>query len=288
MITIPAKPIEYTVAAVPTVPAAPTSPTTSVIIPKVPDPLPTLKPKDVKATEPKPKENKDVIDGGYSPTKKLPDKPTDFTKKDVRIFRDNARDYFAISYNDLTGARKTFIFDLLPAIDSGGQGRMSGLDVPEVKPGILRTLDVKHKNILIPGSTPAVQSIGINNAVINFVGVFTGSESIQAKQPSTSDLQTLATNKQRQDVLLAATGESNDSNRSSKNMSDKFFEEVVMPMTPVTVTVQSSNGTGEGVETMTYEGVIVKFKDYAVRQNRTYYTIDLLLTTYPNMVNNPN
>ena len=31
---------------------------------------------------------------------------------------------------------------------------------------------------------------------------------------------------------------------------------------------------------MQYTGVIIKFKDYAVRSNRNYYTIDLLVTKY--------
>lgn len=186
---------------------------------------------------------------------------------DARVFRDNKKDIFTVEFKDLNGKKGTFHFDLLPAIENRGGGNIRAGDVPEVKPGILRMLETRHKNIVVPGATPVVQSIGIKSALVNLVGCFTGVEGKSAEV------------KYRNDPLLAKYGDKSDPPTNAYEKATAFHNEVVLPMTQVKVTVQASVGSN-GVMKMVYEGVIIKFKDYAVRSNRNYYTIDLLVTSY--------
>jgi hypothetical protein len=193
---------------------------------------------------------------------------TEFTGDyDRRVYRDNQKDIFTVEFTDLKGKKGTFHFDLLPAIENRGGGNTRSGDVPEAKAGILRMLETRHKNIVVPGATPVVQSIGIKSALVNLVGCFTGEEGNSA------------TSKTKRDVLILENGDQTPTSENAYVKATAFHNEVVLPMTPVTVTVQASKGS-DGVIKMVYTGVIIKFKDFAVRSNRNYYTIDLLVTSY--------
>lgn len=195
-------------------------------------------------------------------------------------YRQGEKDVFRIDYLDSSGAPKVFLFDLLPAIENRASNKMGSIEVPEAKPGILRRIDTKHKNIIIPGGTPVVQSIGIDKALLNLVGCFTGAdEAYEGKSIPRAGQQAL--DELKDNTLMSRPGQATDPNDSAIKASKKFYEDVVIPMTQVTVTIQSSNGPDEGVERLVYKGVIVTFKDYVVRQNKTFYTIDLLITEYP-------
>lgn len=197
-----------------------------------------------------------------------------FKVESARVLRDNLKDYFSVAFTDAAGAAKVFMFDLLPAIEHRGGGALRSLDVPEVKPGIMRAAETKHRNIVVPGSTPVVQSIGMKSILVNFVGAFTGAEGIGG------DPQKRAAGKAAEDNLLGGYGITTDPAWSdSYARASEFYSQVVTPMTQVTVTLNASRGT-EGITAMVYKGVIIKFKDYAARSNRTYYVLDMLVTEY--------
>lgn len=196
-------------------------------------------------------------------------------------FRMNADDKFYILYKDRrSGTPKRFTFDLLPAMENRGGSKFGNIEVPEVKPGILQRIDTKHKNIVIPGSTPVVQTIGINNAMLNLIGAMTGEEVIgQGKS---------ADEKSSSDVLLSSyeITDQFDKHVSANKQAKQFMDEVVLPGTEVEVYVSSSNNGAsaptakEGPEEIKYTGVIISYKFYGVRKNKAFYTIDLLVTKY--------
>lgn len=196
-------------------------------------------------------------------------------------FRANADDKFSIKYKDrVSGASKTFWFDLLPAMENRGGSKFGNIEVPEVKPGILQRIDTKHKNIVVPGCTPVVQTIGINNAMLNLVGAMTGEENINTPRTGDSASQT--------DVLLGNFYEPFDKDISANKKARQFMNDVVLPGTEVDVYITASNnGAGasskEAPELIKYTGVIISYKFYAVRKNKAFYTIDLLVTKYINV-----
>jgi polyhydroxyalkanoate synthesis regulator phasin len=194
-------------------------------------------------------------------------------------FRYNKKDLFTVTYRDHKNIQKTFTFDLLPAVEARGSGIPGGSDVPEVKPGLLRVVETRHKNIIVPGAAPVQQSIGLKSTLINLVGMFSGMETIaQGVTPA------IPARSQTNDVFLAESGPDGaykpEPVTKAPGVADAFYREVVSPMTEVKVVVQASNGN-EGVTKLTYWGVIIRFKDYYARENRVYYVIDLLLTRYP-------
>jgi hypothetical protein len=194
-------------------------------------------------------------------------------------FRYNPKDIFTITYRDHKNVQKTFTFDLLPAVEARGSGIPGGSDVPEVKPGLLRVVETRHKNIIVPGAAPVQQSIGLKSTIINLVGMFSG---LETSTVGTSPA--IPGRSQENDVFLAESGPNGvykpEPPSKAPGTADAFYREVVSPMTEVKVYVQVSNGN-EGVTKLTYYGVIIRFKDYYARENRVYYVIDLLLTRYP-------
>lgn len=180
---------------------------------------------------------------------------------------EDSKSYFTVSYfEDGTGKSKVFHFAMLPAIEaqlqfsSGGSLKGQG-SVPEVKPGILTNTTVKYKNFLVPGGSPVVQTIGIQQTTHQLVGAFIGSEAFKDKGGAyTKDLNPIY----RID---------NGKLGSAPHLAKEFDEKVVQSGRPVNIEIQSD-------VKYFYEGVIVSFKFYAVRQDRAYYVLDLLATRY--------
>ncbi len=197
-------------------------------------------------------------------------------------FRTNLQDKFFIKYKDRKdGSAKTFWFDLLPAMENRGGSKFGNIEVPEVKPGILQRIDTKHKNIVVPGCTPVVQTIGINNAMLNLVGAMTGEEIIGASANS-------AQSKSANDVLLGSYQEPFDKETSANKKAKQFMDEVVLPGTEVDVFITASNTGASGTvqespELIKYTGVIISYKFYGIRKNKAFFTIDLLVTKYINV-----
>lgn len=192
----------------------------------------------------------------------------------IRDKNSNAEDFFKILYTNVKGQKKSFVFALLPAIDSNA-GRGSSL-VPDIKPGILIRTSVRQKNIPVPGGVPIIQTIGVDNTVLQAVGAFIGSERItNQKDSARGDLHTIYPGVQK----LSEP-------ESSEKKANTFMKEVVHSGRPIefhskSVSKTSPDGKGPAVGMdLKYRGVIVNFKYFAARRNRTYYSIDMLISEY--------
>lgn len=185
-----------------------------------------------------------------------------------------SRSFFSIQYFDANGDPKYFNFSLLPAINPGIQGS-SGMSVPGAGPGIKIKSKMKHRSITIPGSTPVIQTIGVENTVIELVGIFTGFEK------SFSDTKTYL----------------NDSLgylASSADVSAVFRYEVLQPGTPVQLSIKASSGyvqdstgsfipdTNEKSISVESKILITDFEELLRQFDRSYFYIRAFVLTYPN------
>jgi hypothetical protein len=184
-------------------------------------------------------------------------------------------DFFKILYTNVKGQKKSFVFALLPAIDLSSRG-VGNSNVPDLKAGVVIRTSMRQKNIPIPGGTPIIQTIGVDSTIMQVVGAFIGSERItNPADSSRGDLSTIYTGLQN-----LSTAE------SSETKARAFMSEVVHSGRPVEFHAKSVSRTSdnpkakaEGME-LKYKGVIVNFKFYAARRNRSYYAIDLILSEY--------
>lgn len=205
------------------------------------------------------------------------------TKNDVL---GGKNDEFRIEYQNTQGSSRWFTFTLLPAIDITGRGGIGNVNVgsmgmiPEVKPGIVIRTTMKQKNIVIPGGTPVVQTIGVDNTIMQLVGSFVGTE---------LDTGSGSAKKQGDLSTLYYGYDSDAQQQPSTDKAEIFRNEVVYSGRPVTVVLQtehkaprfSKDNRPEVVRVrLKHRGVVIGFKYYAQRVNRTYYTLDLLLTDY--------
>ena len=219
--------------------------------PKVPKKTPTKPTKSigVKGT----RENRALL---------LAQNPPAISEKELANIRKGVRviDSFNIKYTDRQRGARVFNFALPPAVDNiltySGSGSFRGnASVPDVKAGLPIRTTMKHKNIVIPGGTNVVQTIGVDSKYIVLVGAFIGSEEFSTK-PKTPGV-----------------------SRSSYQTAKEFDERVVQQGAPISLNV-TINAAG-GAETIDITGVIVDFKAYAVRRAKTYYSITVLYTKYP-------
>jgi hypothetical protein len=187
------------------------------------------------------------------------------TPLDDKTLNQSRENVFVIKYIDNeTEKDNYFNFALLPAIEATSNRGQNG--VPEVKPGVVTMTNMKYKNFLVPGSTPVIQTIGVQSTMHQFVGAFIGSENIAvlAKRASLNHVYRL-------------DGMANPPYNDTDNafMKAKLFDrKVVQSGRPITMTLTSD-------VSYTYEGVVVGFKFYTVRADRAYYTLDVLTTVYP-------
>lgn len=196
--------------------------------------------------------------------------PESTTKKERNS---SAEDFFKILYTNVKGQKKSFVFALLPAIDSNaGRGYSQ---IPDIKPGILVRTSVRQKSIPVPGGVPIIQTIGVDNSILQAVGAFIGTERItNQKDSARADLHTIYPGVQK---LSEA--------ESSEKKANTFMKEVVHSGRPIEFHCKSvsktSSGKGPAVGMeLKYRGVIVNFKYFAARRNRTYYSIDMLISEY--------
>jgi len=186
---------------------------------------------------------------------------------------------FTIQYNDVTlGAPRYFNFSLPPAIDNiltySSSGSFRGnASVPDVKPGIPIRTAMKHRNINIPGGTSVVQTIGVDSKYMVLVGAFLGSE-----QFSTAAMSSIP-NQFAPVYSSLSSGAANYGLSTAYTMAKAFDENVVQQGAAVTVTINMNDGVYS--ENVTATGVVVDFKIQAVRPAKTYYSITLLYTTFP-------
>ena len=189
---------------------------------------------------------------------------------------------FYIRYGGVSGNPKTWNFALLPAIESNLRMQSSsptitgtGATVPEVKAGIVIITNMKHKNIVIPGGVPVVQTIGVENVLLQLCGAFIGTENSDNLKAKTESYLY---------PYNAGTGNRSDTGVDhSYNKARLFNTEVVTAGREVQLVVEanlSEGNSSEGNIALDYHGVIIGFKLYAVRKDRTYYCLDFLVTRH--------
>lgn len=196
----------------------------------------------------------------------------ELTETDIKfltIYRDNVSklDTFEIFYQDVFVSDiekkqyKKFKFELLPAIEStvnhpGGSSVLRGATtIPDVKAGIpIRTV-MKHRNINIMGGKNIIQTIGIDSKFVILVGAFIGDNEISSYQEA------------------------------------KFFDEqIVQPGLRVSTTIRAHFGANlalpnpkEEGKFKNLKGFISEFKLYAVRREKSYYSITLIIEDFPSL-----
>lgn len=187
---------------------------------------------------------------------------------------------FTVSYNDIEGSAHTWHFLLMPAIEShlrmssgapvvSGQGQQP----PGVQPGIMVKTTMKHKNIIVPGSVNVVQTIGLESTILQLCGAFVGADGENEQVLNLGNA-----------LLYPEWGTrhyvADNALRHSWKLARSFDRDVVQPGRAVTVNLTTSVSEldqGRAIE-MSYTGVIVGFKTYAVRKDRTFYCLDILMT----------
>jgi hypothetical protein len=190
-----------------------------------------------------------------------------------------SNDSFKILYQETNGTAKTYLFSLLPAVECGvGQGISGRSQVPEVKPGIAIISAMKQKNIVIPGGVPVAQTIGVESTILQCVGAFVGTEIPNAQNQKVGDLSALY------------YGYNGAQKGNSEAKAKEFMQKVVQSGRPVTFQLETSyqtkvdsvNSKLESISSvMKYRGLVIAFKYFAQRSNRTYYTLNILVTDYP-------
>jgi hypothetical protein len=188
----------------------------------------------------------------------------------------NATDFFKIEYVTVSGVARNYVFSLLPAIDvSGGRGMGTMSGVPEVKPGIVIRTAMRQKNIPVPGGVPVIQTIGVDSTILQAVGAFIGTERKNGGSNDRGDISVLY---EGSTAIGAA--------QSSETTARAFMTDVVQSGRPVvfhtksTCNISPKEGAAPVGMELRYKGVIVNFKFYAARRNRTYYTLDMLISEY--------
>lgn len=164
-------------------------------------------------------------------------------------------------------AETTWHFAMPPAVEAALQfspnaSVKGSITVPEVKPGLLNNSTMKYKNFLIPGGKPAVQAIGIQATTMQLTGTFIGTEGNSGK-PSLNPIY--------ENGSGGHPGYDQDNNAASKAV--KFDREIVQAMQRVHIEIHTD-------VIYKFTGVILNFKYYMRKANRTYYVIDLLATSY--------
>lgn len=138
----------------------------------------------------------------------------------------------------------------LPAVESvikynNSTNFRGNAEVPEVRPGIpIRTM-MKIKSNLIPGAGNLLQSLTVDSKYIILVGTF-----------------------------LNKTG--GDNNFSSYNSSLLFEKKIVLPSKPVDIKITPAIG-----DSVSLTGIIVDYKVFTVRSEKTYYSITVLYSKLP-------
>lgn len=171
------------------------------------------------------------------------------------------KDIFTVKYLRKEGDPRFFCFALPPAVDQTGNGRGQN-GIPEIKPGIVTNTTMKYKNFIVPGATPVVQAIGVQNTTYQFVGALIGSEEIRISPGRSTAPEINATQDDNADK--AARLFDRNIVQQAKIVDIKVITDIVY----------------------TYRGVIVNFKFHSVRAERVYYVFDLLAVDYPKRTDN--
>jgi hypothetical protein len=172
---------------------------------------------------------------------------------------------FQITYVDVTGAQKTFSFSLLPAIETNLRSNHMGATVPEVKPGILVKTSMSYKRFAIPGSAPVFQSLGIEQTILQVVGLFIGTEGEVAGSP---------------DPVVYGRFADTIAYTSALSKAQQFDQQVVQSGREVGLYIYAeSTGANDGM-LLQYKCIIQNFRFFVVRSDRVYYSMDAIVLDY--------
>jgi hypothetical protein len=189
---------------------------------------------------------------------------------------------------------KTWSLSLLPAMQSnvryGG-----GVDVPGALPGLsFRAIPAiaRHK---VPGFQPVYQHMGIDSVTVTMVGCFTGAdgegENVRAAFDNTNvsllgsnsrdrraELRKLDSYKSFQEFYRIAVQEGRELTvEINLKHSNRFEGRNSTPPTGL----RNSQGNPE------FKGLVKRLETYYARSDRTWYTLDIELTDYKLVSNNP-
>jgi hypothetical protein len=173
---------------------------------------------------------------------------------------------FEVRYTDVNKVPKIFTFSLLPAIETNLRSSHHGATVPEVKPGILVRTSMNYKRFSLPGGSPVFQSLGIEQTIIQLVGLFVGTEGSTFNSPDSA--------------LYGRYGDSLKLTSANK-YAEQFDREIVKAGREVTLFINSQTTDPRDGLTLTYKCCIQTFRVFIARFDRVYYSIDAVLTDYP-------
>ena len=220
-----------------------------------------------------------------------------------------SNNFFRVVYGNNT-EKKSFLFSLMPAIESHVQLNNPGNKVPEVKPGIKINSKIRQRAIIIPGSAPVYQSVGIEGTTLSLCGLFVGGEY--------TALDVASVNGSTPDRLSSPAG--SGSIQTAYNVAKFFNDKIVLPSRNVTIEINSvgfnidslgnagitesinkDEATGlsnilsnvkkvvknPDVSLISYTGLISQFTLMAARGDRCYYQIEFSVTKFPNNFQKP-
>lgn len=183
----------------------------------------------------------------------VPRSPTVVPLSDINF--DTASQFY-ITYRDQANRQRTYYFSLLPAIESNLRPSQMGAAVPEVKPGILIRTGVNYKRILIPGTEPIYQSLGIEQRLLQLVGCLIGNEG-----SSRNPVGAVYDPRTRLDAYRSAL---------------TLDQDVVRQGNKARITI-ISQGSQDAPAEISYPVLIQTLRILAARQDRVYYAIDALI-----------
>lgn len=204
-------------------------------------------------------------------------------------------DFFKIIFKNNAGESKSFVFSLLPAIEAHTQLNNPGNKVPGVMPGIAITTKMRQRGIVVPGSTPVYQSIGVESMTMPLYGAFLGGEKIEVDSGYTGS--SLPSG----DLKLSGNAQVNGFINDAYTVAEYFNNNIVLPSRAVTVEIHTINNPTKFIRNnsyldaaevgsstyIVYTGLISQFKPMVVKGDRCYYCIDLSITKFPSNFQKP-
>jgi hypothetical protein len=140
-----------------------------------------------------------------------------------------------------------------------------GATVPEVKPGILVRTSMSYKRFAVPGSAPVFQSLGIEQTILQIVGLFIGMEGEIASPPDP--------------VVYGRFGDT-FAYASALVKAQQFDREAVQSGREVDLFIYAeSSGANDGM-LIQYKCILQNFRYFVVRSDRVYYSIDAIVLDY--------
>jgi hypothetical protein len=194
---------------------------------------------------------------------------------------------FYITFVDADNILRTFVFSLMPAIETSLRGNNTGITVPEVKPGISFRTDMNTKKIAIPGARPVFQSLSIDKTIIQITAALIGNEEVvtrnKEKDAKAHASKLGVTTNVKGNELNANTGANFApvSKRFDAWSSAAYIDSnIVQAGRPITLTIKSNTSNIDIDSNISIRCLFQSFRYLARYQDRCYYSLDLLSIDY--------